>query len=266
MFVLQLVPDLLSFVVSIALRAAFFVLGFAVVYAVGRLFFEPVMNRIVRARKLEPTLARPLRRLARVAVLFFALTFGFSAAGLGNLLSASATIAAALTLAVGLASQSLMSNVVSGAFIVADEKFQIGDWIRWGDTEGVVEDIGFRVTRVRTFDGELVTVPNSNLTASEVTNPAAADRLRVTLSFDVSREHDADEVSEMLRSEVAAIPETLSDPKPSVRATELTPDHVRLQIRFWIADPEHTDLVRVRSVVIRRVDERFAAEGVALAD
>lgn len=265
MFVLQLIPDLLSLATAIALRIAFFAVAFAVVTALGRLVVQPVALRILDARHVELTVQRPLLKVVQVAVLFVALTVAFSAADLGNLLSASATIAAALTLAVGLASQSLMANVVSGFFIVADEKFAIGDWIRWGDEEGVVEDISFRVTRVRTFDNELVTVPNSNFADGEVTNPVANERLRVTHNFKVSRDEDVDEVVALLVNEAGSHPAVLADPAPTVRATELEPGYVGLQVRFWIANPERDDYVTARSEFIRGIDERFSAEGVELA-
>jgi small-conductance mechanosensitive channel len=264
-FGLQLVPDLTSLAAAVALRAGYFALAFAAVYAAGRLVVEPLLSGILRARRVEPTVERPLRRLVRVAVLFFALTFGLSAAGLGNLLSASATIAAAFTLAVGLATQNLMANVVSGAFIVADEKFELGDWIRWGDKEGVVEDIGFRVTRVRTFDDELVTVPNSNLTDGEVVNPVAGDRLRVTHSFKLSRDSDVDEAIDLLLEAARTDPAVLDDPEPSVGATDLGANHIGLEARFWLADPDREEFVDARSAFVRRVDRRFAAEGVELA-
>ncbi|WP_435181886.1 mechanosensitive ion channel family protein [Halorussus sp. AFM4] len=265
MFALQLVPDLTSLAVALALRVAFFAAAFTVVTAVGRFAVRPIVARLLAARGVGPTVERPVQRLVRVLVWFVGLTVAFSAAGLGNLLSASATIAAAFTLAVGLASQSLMSNVVSGAFIIADERFNIGDWIRWGDKEGVVEDISFRVTRVRTFDNELVTVPNSTLTDGEVTNPVAGDRLRVTHEFRVSRDHDVDDVAALLLAEAAGHPAILADPEPTVRATDLGADAVTLAVRFWIGDPGRDDFVAVRSEYIQRVDERLAAEEIELA-
>jgi len=69
---------------------------------------------------------------------------------------------AVIVAALGFAAQDVIGNLVSGAFIVTDPKFNIGDWIRWNEREGVIDDISFRATRVRTFDNEIITVPNSN--------------------------------------------------------------------------------------------------------
>lgn len=115
----------------------------------------------------------------------------------------------------------------------------------------------------RTFDNELVTVSGSTQTDSEVTNPVAHDRLRLTQTFSVSR-NDVDEVVAVLAEEAAANPDVLTDPEPTVRATDLGPESISLQVRFWIANPERADFVAVRSAFIRSVNSRFEAEGVEL--
>jgi len=70
--------------------------------------------------------------------------------------------------------QNVISNFVAGVFIYTDKPFRIGDWIEWedGTYSGIVEDISLRVTRVRTFDNELLTVPNSALTEGVLKIPS----------------------------------------------------------------------------------------------
>ncbi|MFB6159562.1 MAG: mechanosensitive ion channel domain-containing protein, partial [Haloferacaceae archaeon] len=73
--------------------------------------------------------------------------------------------------------QDVIANFVAGVFIFTDRPFRIGDWIEWDGYSGIVEDISLRVTRVRTFDNELLTVPNSNLTDGVIKNPVAKEQL-----------------------------------------------------------------------------------------
>jgi hypothetical protein len=73
-------------------------------------------------------------------------------------LARSALIFAAATLAVGVAGQEVIGALIGGLFLVANPNFNVGDWIAWGDREGVVEAIGFRTTRVRTENNETLTI------------------------------------------------------------------------------------------------------------
>ena len=72
--------------------------------------------------------------------------------------------------AVALASQDTLKNLLGGATILADKPFQVGDWVIVGDIEGTVEQVGFRSTRVRTFADSLITVPNARMTDTAVNN------------------------------------------------------------------------------------------------
>ncbi len=72
--------------------------------------------------------------------------------------------------AVALAAQDSIKNLLGGATILADKPFQVGDWVVIGDFEGTVEQVGFRSTRVRTFADSLITVPNARITDTEVNN------------------------------------------------------------------------------------------------
>ena len=73
-------------------------------------------------------------------------------------------------LAVALAAQDTLKNLLGGATILADKPFQVGDWVIVGDIEGTVEQVGFRSTRVRTFADSLITVPNARMTDTAVDN------------------------------------------------------------------------------------------------
>ncbi|ELY52457.1 mechanosensitive ion channel domain-containing protein, partial [Natronococcus jeotgali] len=158
-------PDTLetATLVDLAITGIRFVVAFAVVLAIGRLVLVPLVNRAFDRRDLDEHVRNPLLMLTRFGVLFVAVAGAFGFAGYENFLVSLAGIAAAGALAVGLALQNVISNFVAGVFIYVDKPFRIGDWIEWdnGDYAGVVEDISLRVTKVRTFDNELLTVPNS---------------------------------------------------------------------------------------------------------
>ncbi|SFC05239.1 Mechanosensitive ion channel [Halobiforma haloterrestris] len=239
-----------------------FVAAFVVVYGLGKAVLLPIVRRGLEARELDAHAQKPLLKLATFGVVFLAIAVAFGFAGFGNFLVSMAGIAAAGALAVGLAMQSTISNFVSGVFIYIDKPFRIGDWIEWEDHSGVVEDISLRVTRVRTFDNELLTVPNAQLTDSVIKNPVEADQLRMKFVFGIGYDDDIDQARRIIVDEAERHPDILDDPAPSVRLTELGDSDVGLQSRFWIADPSRADFVRIKGEYVTEVKRRFDEEGI----
>ncbi|NHN58135.1 MULTISPECIES: mechanosensitive ion channel family protein [Halorussus] len=245
-------------------QALYFVVAFLAVYLIGRATVIPLAGRFLDRRNVDTHAKKPLVRIVRFGVVFVAVSVAFGFADYGNFLTSLATIAAAATLAIGLATQDVIKNFVAGVFIYTDKPFKIGDWIEWdNDTyAGIVEDIGLRVTRVRTFDNELLTVPNSSLTDGVIKNPVEADRLRLKFLFGIGYDDDIDRATEIIVEEAETHPDILDDPAPSVRLTELGDSSVGLQSRIWIADPSRSDYVKTKGEYVTSVKERFDEEGI----
>ncbi|MES3516918.1 MAG: mechanosensitive ion channel family protein [Natronomonas sp.] len=241
---------------------ALFVVAFAVVYLVGKRFVLPVVNRVLDARGLDVHAKRPLKKVTWIVYLFVAVTIAFGVAGFGNFLTSLATIAAAATLAIGFAMQDVLKNFVAGVFIFVEKPFKIGDWIEWDDNAGVVEDVSLRITRVRTFDNELLTVPNSQLTDNVVKNPVDREKLRLKFVFGIGYDDDIEKATDIIMEEAEKHEEILEDPGPSVRLTELGDSSVGLQSRIWIANPSRADFVKTRGEYVTAVKRRFDEEGI----
>ena len=239
-----------------------FVAVFAVIYLFGRNVLIPIINRMMISRELEAHARRPIRRLLVVIVAFVGITVAFGAAGFPDFLRSLATIAAAATLAIGFAMQDVLKNFVSGIFIYTDKPFRIGDWIQWDGNSGIVEDISFRVTRVKTFDNELLTVPNSQLTDGVIKNPVAKGQLRLQVPFGIGYDDDIEKATDIIVEEARDDEHILSDPAPSVRLTELGDSSVTLTSRIWIDDPSRADFVRTRAEYVQTVKRRFDEEGI----
>jgi small-conductance mechanosensitive channel len=244
--------------------AVVFVAVLVVIYFLGRSLARPLTNRTLERRGLGEHAKRPIRRLVGILVGFVAVSVAFGLAGFGNFLQSLATVAAAATLAVGLAMQDVIKNFVAGVFIYTDKPFRIGDWIEWDDRQGIVEDISLRVSRVRTFDNELLTVPNSQLTDGVIKNPVAKDKLRLKFVFGIDYDDDIGEATDIIVEEARSHPEILNDPEPTVRLTELADSYVGLQSRIWIDQPSRADWVRTRGEFITNVKQRFDDAGISI--
>ncbi|WP_336343829.1 mechanosensitive ion channel family protein [Halalkalicoccus ordinarius] len=237
-----------------------FVVAFALLYAVGRFLLEPAIRYALDARGLEPTLDQALRRVLRAAVVVGAVVAAAGAAGFGHVVGGSAVIVAAATVALGFAAQDVVGNLVSGVFIVTDPSFNIGDWIEWDGKQGIIVAITFRSTRVRTFNDELITVPNSELVTAAVTNHVVSNRLRIVSSFEVDP-HEIDAATDALLAAARDHPEVLDAPEPTVRLDRRDGALV-LDARYWIASPRRTDFVRIRSEYLREATDRLREAGV----
>ncbi|USZ75778.1 mechanosensitive ion channel family protein [Halorussus vallis] len=245
-------------------QAIYFVVAFAVIYVLGRATVVPLFGRFLDRRDIDEHAKRPLLRLTKFGIVFVAVSVAFGFAEYGNFLTSLATIAAAATLAIGFAMQDVIANFVAGVFIYTDKPFRIGDWIEWdgGNYSGIVEDISLRVTRVRTFDNELLTVPNSTLTDGVIKNPVAKDKLRLQVLFGIGYDDDIHQATDVIVEEAERHPDILDDPAPSVRLTELGDSSVGLKSRVWIANPSRGDFVKTKGEYVTAVKERFDAEGI----
>ncbi len=94
--------------------------------------------------------------------------------------------------AVAMAAKDTIANLFGSIVIFVDRPFQVGDWVEIGDEEGTVEEVGLRVTRIRTFANSMITVPNSNLTTTPINNWSRMKKRRIKmtlgLTYDTSPE------------------------------------------------------------------------------
>ena len=249
---------------GIVVDAAIFLAVVTATYVLYKAAVKPIVRRLFDRQGLDEHARRPLQKIVAFLVLFAGVTVAFGAAGYQGFLRSLATIAAAATLAVGFALQDVIKNFVAGVFIYTDKPFRIGDWIEWQGNSGVVEDISFRVTRVRTFDNELLTVPNHTLTSDVVKNPVAKKTLRLKFVFGIDYDDDVDKATDIIVEEAEKSDAILDDPAPSVRLTELADSYVGLQSRIWIDDPSRADFVKARADYVKGVKARFDEEGISI--
>lgn len=237
----------------------------AVVYVVGRLVVVPLVSMALARTRMNVTVRRALGKVTRLAVVVAALDAGAAAAGFERVLVGSALLVAIVTLAVGLAAQDILSNVISGVFIVQDPKLNVGDHIVWGDQAGTISDIGFRVTRVRTADNDTVVVPNAELTNNAITNETVNDPIGIPYEFGVGYGDDVATVSDVIRRVADENEQVLDEPEPTVRVVELADNAVVLRSRVWVAKADRDRRAQVRSEFVRGVHEALRETGVDLS-
>ena len=100
-------------------------------------------------------------------------------------------------LAIGFGAQNLVKDVITGFFILFEDQYAVGDYIKTGEFDGIVEEIGLRVTKIRAFSGELYIIPNGNI--QSVTNKCRG-AMRAWVNVSIAYEEDIDNAIKVLTS------------------------------------------------------------------
>jgi MscS family membrane protein len=140
-------------------------------------------------------------------------------------------------LAVSLAAQDTLSNVISGIMIMMDQPFRVGDRIEipklntWGD----VVDIGLRSTRIRTSDNRLVIMPNNVISTDQVVNYTYPDpRYRIQIEITVGYDHDIEKVRQILIDTINQVPGILPGKPVDALIVNMGEYALTFQVRWWI--------------------------------
>ncbi len=193
-----------------------------------------------------------------IAVLLVLQNMGYNVAGLMAGLGIGGV-------AIALAAKDTVANLFGSVAVLIDQPFSVGDYIRIGPTEGTAEKIGLRSTRVRTPDGYLVSIPNQNLTTSEIINLSARPTRRTVFTIGLVYELSAAQMEkavEMLRGILAAHPQTAD---AWVHWKDFGPSSLDIQVVYWckaLAMSDFLDAVQELNVQIK---EQFDAAGFGFA-
>jgi small-conductance mechanosensitive channel len=156
-----------------------------------------------------------------------------------------------LGLVVGLSLQDILKNFFAGIYILVERPFRIGDTVQVDRHTGVVQEISFRTTQLRTDDGREVVVPNATLMTSPVVNltryPARSTRLEVVVPAD---QVSAD-VGQRVREALAGAEGIADDPPPAVALRGVTGGKAHYDVTVWGRDRERAHgeaIARIRAV------------------
>ncbi len=172
--------------------------------------------------------------------------------------------AGVLGLVLGFAARKTLSGILSGFVILFGRPFEIGDWIRVADREGIVTDITVYNTQIRTFNEEHVLVPNETITENEIVNYTKTDRLRLETDIGVDYGTDIGTAANVACEAMERAEAVASQPPPDVIRWEFADSAVILRLRYWITTPTIQEKWRAQNAVIESVKEAFETEGIKI--
>ncbi len=197
-------------------------------------------------------------------VIFYLILGMFSVSALRELgfkLSVLLGAAGILTVAVGFASQTSASNIISGLFLLGERPFSVGDVVKVGNTTGEVLSIDLLSAKLRTFDNLYVRIPNETLIKSEVTNLTRFPIRRLDLKIGVAYKEDIERVTRVLKTAADANPLSLEEPEPLVIFNGFGESSIDLQFSLWATRENFRDL---RNSIQPEIKKAFDAAGIEI--
>ncbi|ADU66229.1 mechanosensitive ion channel family protein [Desulfurispirillum indicum] len=236
------------------LRASLYLLaGFVVARIVSRLMGK------VASRKLDSHQVLILGKVIRYAIL---LLFFISALNeLGFSLSILLGAAGILTVAIGFASQTSASNLISGLFLLGERPFSVGDVVKIGGTTGEVIAIDLLSVKMRTFDNLYVRIPNESILKSEVTTLTKFPIRRMEIAVGVAYKEDLRRVKEILLAVANANPNCLDEPAPVFIITGFGSSSMDILFCVWARREIFLD---ARNALYEEIKEAFDRNGIEI--
>ena len=263
----SLVPGRSQFSLWAVLKGLVVVSAFVLV---ASLIARAIERYLMRLEQVAVSTRVGVSKFTSFLLIGLGLLLGINAAGVD--ITTLNVLFGAVGLGLGLGLQSVASNFVSGFVLLMDRSIKPGDVISFtsantGDNTGSsnfgwVQELRGRYVVVRDRDGVDTLVPNQNLITSPFINWSYSDqRVRIRLPVTVSYDDDPEVALQLLLEAAEGHPRILRDPPPVSRLISFEDNGMRLEIRFWIADPVN-GVNNVRSDVNRAIWRIFRAHGV----
>jgi potassium efflux system protein len=247
---------------------------FAAGWLLSRMFSQFFAHRLLKRFRLSKDATAVIRTLIFYTLVMVA---GLIALKTANVpLTAFTILGGAVAIGVGFGSQALINNFLSGLIMLAERPVRIGERVLFGKYDGVIEDVGFRCTKLRTGTDHLVTIPNSALVNDSIENIGRRRSIRRVMNIGIT--YDA--TREQILSAVEAIRELLEEPgirepihpvigwdkfPPRVYFQDYMADSLNIQVVYWFAPADHWEYMEHAQKVNLRIYEVFERLGVSFA-
>jgi MscS family membrane protein len=206
-------------------------------------------------------------RVGKAAVLLSVATYVVYQIGEIDLLGRFMTGLGVAGLAASLAAQDALKSFFGTLLLIGERAFKIGDRILVGGTEGIVEQVGFRSTRLRTAEDSVLTIPNAIIAAAPIDNMGARSQRRFSTTITMGADGSPDRLLELrdrLRAWLEGQPLVVQD-KVDVHVHRITNDGVELSVSLFLATGDGADETRFREAINCEVLAQAAALGVRIA-
>lgn len=196
---------------------------------------------------------------AWVIGVLFAAVLAFPGLSLGDLIG---TLGLS-SVAIGFAFQDIFKNFLAGILLLLQEPFEVGDQIIVGDYEGIVERIDIRTTTLRTGQGEVVLLPNSEVFTSAVQVRTASEHRRTDLAVGVDYNTSLTNAIDILENTLAQVPGVVQTPAPEMDIVSFGDSSIDFLVRYWTSS-DQAAVNRTQTQVIVAIKQAFDQTGISI--
>ena len=238
------------------------VLLLASAYAVTDFLSGVIRELSVESTALSDHQEEVIRRITQLSVYTFTLLviIGLFTDNVGGLLVG----AGFLGIVVGMAARQTLGAVLAGFVLMFSRPFEVGDWVQIGEHEGTVTEISIMSTRLRSFDGEVITLPNDTVRSGSIVDRSRRNRLRIEVEVGVDYDTDIDRAAELIAETVAGVDDVAAMPEPDVVTKRFGDSAVVLGVRYWIRSPSMRKRWRTQTAAMNAIKDRLDAEGITI--
>ncbi len=219
-------------------------------------------------RALDPILPTQIARLLATVAYLATLAVGVSVAlgivGLQKTVTSILAGAGILGLALGFAFQDIAANFMSGILLAIRRPFGLGDLVETNDYFGTVERISLRSTEIRTPQGQIVLVPNSQVFQNPIVNFSRTGERRIDLSVGVAYGDDLEKARAVAVAAVEQVEPRRGDRPVELFFEEFGDSSINFVVRFWIEFSRQAEYLAARSEAIERVKAAFDEAGLTI--
>ncbi|MBQ3140073.1 MAG: mechanosensitive ion channel [Ruminococcus sp.] len=170
------------------------------------------------------------------------------------------TILGAAGLAASLALQNCLTNLCGGFIILFSKPFSAGDTVELDGTVGTVEAIGILYTKLNTFDGKTILIPNGNVTSARLINYTETPTRRVDLTFDISYNADFNLARSLILTAAMENPLIMKNPAPVVRMAAHKESAIAIDVRVWVKNEDFMEVSYTLNETVKRIFDRSGIE------
>ncbi len=232
---------------------AVLIIGYVVVRIIAGITKRTLKKKV--SPQMQMLVSKAIIYIGIFIILLYALNM------MGVKLAAIIGAAGVVGIAVGIASQNSLSNIISGVFLISEKPFEIGDVVTLADKTGIVMSIDLLSVKIRTFDNLFVRVPNEKIITNELTTITRFPIRRMDFNLSVAYKDDLAKVQEVLFSVAKANPLCLDEPEPLFLFKSFGDSGIELLFAVWF---EKSQFLAVKNSVFQEIKSAFDREGIEI--
>ncbi len=213
-------------------------------------------KKVIKRKTSDPLMSNFLGKTIQLVIGAIVLMLGLKAAGLQGIASALFTAAGASALILGFAFKDIGENFISGIILSFNRPFNVNDTVSIGDIFGKVKSMEFRYTKMKTFDGKDVYIPNSDVIKKPVFNFTEDGFFRMDFLVGIAYENNSFEAEKLIMDILHKNENVLkdADKEAFIAIEELATNSVNIRVYFWVSSTDYRkDAIKIKGKIIEEV-------------